>query len=125
MPKKTQQKPKRRKQFRLAQSTVNALKKLLLEKRRELISSLDTLNSSVSSPPQTEEDTFSYELSFHLLETQENQLNEIDFALRKLSENSYGICASCERAISFQRLKALPNATLCIDCKTKAEKESF
>lgn len=42
---------------------------------------------------------------------------EIDRALEKLAEGSYGICDGCASAIGNERLEALPWATLCVVCK--------
>ena len=46
-------------------------------------------------------------------------LAEIEHALRKLDEGTYGLCDSCGKPIPPDRLEALPQATLCLDCKTK------
>ena len=47
---------------------------------------------------------------------------EIEHALRKLDEGTYGLCDSCGKKISPDRLEALPQASLCIDCKAKTAK---
>jgi DnaK suppressor protein len=49
-------------------------------------------------------------------------LAEIEHALRKLDAGSYGLCDVCGKQISPGRLEALPQASLCVDCKTKNEK---
>jgi len=49
-------------------------------------------------------------------------LLKIDEAIRKLDEGTYGICEDCGDEISEQRLKILPYAIYCIDCKEKREK---
>lgn len=46
-----------------------------------------------------------------------NELRMIDEALAKISDNSYGICEMCEKKIPKKRLKAVPYAKLCIECK--------
>lgn len=43
-------------------------------------------------------------------------IREINQALRRLEEGSYGICGNCGKAIAAARLEALPEATRCIDC---------
>ncbi len=45
-------------------------------------------------------------------------VEEIDHALAKITNRTYGICESCGRLIPKQRLEALPFARLCIDCKS-------
>jgi len=44
-------------------------------------------------------------------------LTKIDYALSKIDDGSFGICEDCEEKISVKRLKARPEATLCIECK--------
>lgn len=45
-------------------------------------------------------------------------LAEIEHALEKHKNGTYGICDNCEKVIDEARLKALPQATLCISCKS-------
>jgi DnaK suppressor protein len=44
------------------------------------------------------------------------QLADVQRALAKLAEDSYGVCDGCGRAILPERLEILPWAVLCIDC---------
>ena len=59
----------------------------------------------------------------HLEERGQKTLRDIEVALERLATGSYGICHSCEEEIESARLKALPTATLCIDCATDREKK--
>jgi RNA polymerase-binding transcription factor DksA len=45
-------------------------------------------------------------------------VDEIDRALEKLDLGTYGICERCEQAIPKERLKAIPWAALCVQCKS-------
>ncbi|MDP8987556.1 MAG: TraR/DksA C4-type zinc finger protein [Actinomycetota bacterium] len=45
-------------------------------------------------------------------------IEEIDRALAKIDEGSYGVCEKCGEAIPRERLKALPHAALCVRCKS-------
>lgn len=47
---------------------------------------------------------------------------KIEAALERLDKGTYGVCEGCGRPISAARLKARPVTTLCIDCKTEAER---
>ena len=49
------------------------------------------------------------------------QLREIDAALRRIDDGSYGDCERCEEAINPRRLDADPTARLCIVCASKSE----
>jgi DnaK suppressor protein len=48
------------------------------------------------------------------------ELREIDAALKRVAEGSYGRCERCGQAIGRQRLKALPEARYCISCSASA-----
>lgn len=50
-------------------------------------------------------------------------LRKIDYALMKMEAGSYGVCESCGAPIPFERLKARPVTTMCINCK-ELEEES-
>ncbi len=66
-------------------------------------------------------DTFMRELDEGLEENAEHLLEEIEGALRRIEEGTYGVCAACGRSISEERLEAVPYATLCIDDKRARE----
>jgi len=53
---------------------------------------------------------------------QEMELKEIEVALGKIKDETYGICEMCEEDIGFQRLKVKTHAKYCIDCREIAEK---
>lgn len=48
-------------------------------------------------------------------------LVQIEHALQKLNEETYGLCDSCEQPINPARLEALPLAALCVNCKALRE----
>jgi RNA polymerase-binding protein DksA len=48
-------------------------------------------------------------------------LREIDTALEKLKEGTFGICEMCTKPIGIRRLKVMPSARLCIKCKSMEE----
>ena len=66
-------------------------------------------------------DNFELELTLGLIENEERQIKEIDLALERLKDGSYGSCDNCELKIKKPRLKAIPNAKLCIECKRLEE----
>jgi RNA polymerase-binding transcription factor len=45
-------------------------------------------------------------------------IEEIDLAVTKIHDGTYGTCESCGAAIPKERLKALPHAALCVKCKS-------
>jgi RNA polymerase-binding protein DksA len=50
-----------------------------------------------------------------------SELNQVNQALARLDAGEYGECTSCGEPIAAARLKALPYATLCIQCAEEAE----
>jgi RNA polymerase-binding transcription factor DksA len=46
-------------------------------------------------------------------------LQDIDAALGKIEQGTYGLCESCGRPIAEARLEAMPAARLCIACASK------
>lgn len=48
-------------------------------------------------------------------------LAQVDAALERIADGSYGLCAACGLAIAPARLRAEPAAALCLVCQTQAE----
>jgi RNA polymerase-binding transcription factor DksA len=46
----------------------------------------------------------------------QRELSDIDHALARLRDGTYGMCAHCEKPIAPERLAARPSAAMCIDC---------
>jgi DnaK suppressor protein len=45
------------------------------------------------------------------------QIADIEHALNKIGDGTYGICDDCGKPIAAERLKAVPQASLCLECK--------
>jgi DnaK suppressor protein len=67
-------------------------------------------------------ETFMRELDGGLEENAEHLLEEIDAALHRIDDGTYGTCVVCGRPIDEERLQAVPWATLCIDDKRAQER---
>src|SRR5512145_323532 len=63
------------------------------------------------------------ELSLLLGDRDREKLNEITEALRRIEDGSYGYCEECGERIGIGRLKAMPFTQLCVECKSRLEKE--
>ena len=55
----------------------------------------------------------------------ERALKQVESALTRMDEQHYGRCERCEEEIDFARLKAVPQATLCMKCQRLAELHIF
>ncbi len=118
--------------------TAAALKKykaLLLEQRYALVNSVNrmedgTLRSgnaeiSVDHMADAGSDSFEQELNLGLLEGGAEKIKEIDAALERLREGTFGLCEGCEEPIGKARIDALPHARLCIACKSLEEESAI
>ena len=50
------------------------------------------------------------------------QLRQIEQALKRMDSGDFGYCQSCGEPIRFERLRAQPFASLCLDCQARAER---
>jgi DnaK suppressor protein len=62
------------------------------------------------------------EMASQLAELDARELHQIDRALHRLKQGTYGICEGCQAKIPVSRLNALPYTTFCIDCQREREK---
>ncbi|NCC53145.1 MAG: hypothetical protein EOM20_18290 [Spartobacteria bacterium] len=67
-------------------------------------------------------DNFDREFALNLVSSEQDILYEIDYALQRLEEKTYGICEECGCNIEKARLEALPFARMCIRCKSEKER---
>jgi RNA polymerase-binding protein DksA len=61
-------------------------------------------------------DNFEEELALELLENEDHLLTEIDDALERIEQGTFGRCENCGQPISRERLEAVPYARYCIRC---------
>jgi RNA polymerase-binding protein DksA len=59
--------------------------------------------------------TYDREMDYTLEENSEAVLREIDAALQRIDDGSYGVCEVCGKPIGEERLEAMPWTRLCID----------
>ena len=64
------------------------------------------------------------ELASQLAELEAREVHQIERALFRLKQGTYGLCEACATKIPVMRLNALPYSTLCIICQRQAERDS-
>jgi len=69
----------------------------------------------------TATETYERELDEGLEEDARGQLREVEAALERMEDGSYGTCSVCGKEIPLERLEAVPWTTLCIDDARKQE----
>ena len=67
-------------------------------------------------------DDFDREFALNLVSSEHDAIFEIDEALRRIAEGTYGICDTCNCLIERTRLRALPFAKLCVRCQSETER---
>ena len=114
----------------LSQQELERFKVRLLEERRKIVSDMDKLVKESNelgkdgTPDIGDEasDLSNRQLLLSLNEADRAKLMEIDEALERIEEGTYGICEECGEPISIKRLEVKPTAIYCVECKSRLEK---
>ena len=69
-------------------------------------------------------DNFEQEFTLSLLQNQEQALDEIREALRRIERGTFGQCEECHQPIPKARLQALPYTRHCVECARKLQQSS-
>jgi DnaK suppressor protein len=104
-------------------------KKKLLTRRDELVK---TITRTEEEGRQADDDptvdladkaanSYTKEFLFGQTSSDRNMLNQIDEALKRIRNNAFGQCASCQEEMQQKRLEAVPWAKHCISCQEKME----
>jgi len=117
--------------MKMKASEVARFKKALLEKKQTLMGDVSQMETqalkaseqdfSVDHMADHGSDNYEQDLTLGLIETEEKVLNDIEDALKRISEGTFGLCERCEKNINKARLEALPHARYCLDCQKKTE----
>jgi DnaK suppressor protein len=115
--------------FNLLRSRLESMRKRLSEELEQLKSTVRPADERREGSPfgkREEEATESFELEKRLtLEKRiREQLAEVEHALQKFDDGTYGLCDNCGQPIPPDRLEALPQASLCLNCKTLQTKNA-
>jgi len=81
----------------------------------------DELSAVDQHQADTASTTLQREVDYTIKEVLTDEAEQIQEAMRRREAGTYGICANCGRKIPKARMKARPEATLCIDCQRLAE----
>jgi DnaK suppressor protein len=123
---------------RLTAADIGYFKEMLLEKRREILrnvnefedealkkSRLDATGDLSSMPIHMADigtDNYEQEFALGLMDSERKLLKEIDDALERIEQKTYGICEGTGKKISKARLKANPWARYCVEYAQMLEK---
>jgi DnaK suppressor protein len=107
-------------------------RELLLETKNKLLGEIDSeLRAEREGNKDEGMDTYDLaseerdrEINFILSDRERVKLKQIDDALERLDDGSYGVCESCGQEIAEERLVAMPFTRLCRDCQQDQEREA-
>ena len=113
-------------------------KKLILKRKQEILDDIKHISEDTLKKSQKEAsgdisgytyhmadvatDTYDREFSLGLASNERQSLYELDDALKKMEEGTFGICEECKSLITKTRLKVVPFTRLCVKCQEKKEK---
>ncbi|MBN1970500.1 MAG: TraR/DksA C4-type zinc finger protein [Candidatus Delongbacteria bacterium] len=108
-------------------------RKIIVEQMRDTKEIIDhKLNNSLKSVSVESGDTHhdemgtennARELDFFIAERESGFVVNLEFALKRIDNGTYGQCRTCGNLISKKRLEIVPHATLCIECKNNKERK--
>ena len=108
--------------------TASQAEQLEAERARILVKleHLHELLMSEVDPEVSEADPelIEHEKALALTQSLERRLASIDHALRQAQNGAYGICELCGEPIDTARLEAVPETTLCLNCKLMSERQA-
>ena len=114
---------------RIANSELAKIRELLSQKKIAITKHLQTELSELEKPEKRHRtdleeiasDTHDTDSLCEIMDIEATQIDQIDMALGKIDNGTYGVCEDCGGEIPLARLEALPFATQCIECKRRAE----
>jgi DnaK suppressor protein len=118
------------KAVRMSKKETEKFRRLLEEKKTSLSSDLAKTRSAEEET--TEESTqdiadkavssYTREFLYSLTDGERSTLLQIDDAIGRIDDGTYGMCIHCGQSMAEKRLTAVPWAPYCVDCQELAEK---
>lgn len=116
----------------LKKDDIKTFKSRLLEMRSQLTHTLAETQQEVKRPDEATgysqhqadqgTDDFDRTINLELTQAEMNLLRQIDHALEKIDEGTYGICDITKEEIPLKRLEAIPYACMTVSAQEKFEK---
>jgi RNA polymerase-binding protein DksA len=85
--------------------------------------SLEELSSYDQHQADVATETFDREKDLSILDNIEGELADIEHALQRLDDGTYGTCEACGKPIGDERLEAMPATRFCLEDQGAAEHE--
>lgn len=66
-------------------------------------------------------DNYDRDFAMEMVTSEQRLVWEIEEALQRIRDKSYGICEKCSKKIAYKRLEAVPYARCCLSCQSQEE----
>lgn len=114
------------------QDEIKSLHRALLDERRRILNEVAETEAELEyihserEPELVErgQEASREQLFARLDERGQHEIEEIDAALQRMIDGTYGTCADCGAPIGVARLNAMPSAMLCIGCARSREAQA-
>ncbi len=118
------------KAVRMSKKDLEKYRRLLEEKKTTLSSDIaKTRSAEVETTEEATQDiadkavsSYTREFLYSLTDGERSTLLQIDDAIARIDDASYGLCSNCSQVIAEQRLTAVPWSPYCVDCQELSEK---
>jgi DnaK suppressor protein len=115
---------------RMPKKELEKYRRLLVDKKNNLLSELaKTKNAEEETTEESTQDiadkavsSYTREFLYSLNDSERNTIQQIDQALARIDEGTYGFCLNCGNAMNEKRLTAIPWSRHCVDCQELEEK---
>lgn len=115
---------------KLTKKELSEIREMLLEKRekllhgvrREIAAQRARSDSKSMDEADRAADAYDEDLTLEITSNSDEALSQIETSLGKIEDGTYGQCEECGCQISISRLRILPFATACRDCRMEHEK---
>ena len=123
----------------LNRQQLKQFRQLLITERAKLASEIRSLAQDAAKSPREASgdlsaytvhmadmaaDSYEREVSMNIVSSEQELLYQIDDALKRLDDGTFGVCQQCSQPITMSRLKAVPYASMCIACQRTKEQKS-
>ena len=115
---------------RMPKKEMEKYRRLLQDKKNSLSNDLamtrnaeeETIEEATQDIADKAVSSYTREFLYSLSDTDRTTLVQIDEALARITEGTYGNCMNCAQPMAEKRLTAVPWAPHCVDCQELAEK---
>jgi DnaK suppressor protein len=123
---------------KLNKKELTEYKKVITKRKNEILDAIERISEDTLKKSQKDAsgdisgytfhmadvatDNYDREFSLGLASNDRQSLYELDDALKRIEEGTFGVCEECKTVLTKARLKALPYARLCLNCQQKREK---